>query len=826
QRLETEINFKDARKDSFKLIQWLQKQKELKPFIKGIKAFEVQPVPENKNPWGEKTPRKFLEEFYRAVSKKEFTFKAYPHFSRMAGWMILKSEIEGAALSNEMSLLSEIMLSRLAVSPEERSLVSIYQDTGLLRKLFSLELLPEDYTKVHSRRNELKPSRLIERYRSLKGSIQPTEANGMDALYNRALAFYKIAKKRENRMVQKTLGSLAAQKKTKAILITGGFHSGGLFEQFRQKGMAYIEITPRISTISGNSTYLNLMTLKENFEALRSQVQVYGPRIPAFLGASQISRPHTDAWIIHAVKNALSAFVKTDSEDDFLARFQKAFGTSPASRAHHFEVKRVNDHLGIELSDQKGPQSFVRHPKKRHEIFTISERRLEFQNEKFWNARAEIRGSDQAVRYKERWFDIPVGRQVLVRMTEEPLGYSAPHYLLVTPVTEELLRVSLSREHFEVSTENERGVKTILDPMRLIVMRPGRELKIRWREDAIPSVIREVTITKMGIREYGMRLRVSASSPAEMEEAYQKIRQEKLLVEPDNRLFPVDPGRYRYGHFTLDTLQHKDRPDLTWHRNQDGYFVRGRFQKNAALKEEESKGQGQDEPSRSEVRQVLADVLKQNKINPDEFKEVIYPAAGNYDGVLLAKLKTEAFPDIKTYHLISLSYQWGDAAERVKSKLLEFSAQDEPAEVFTYPKDYYRADLPLSSNGKRIWIDKGPGINNLMRQEKLYQTAVEKGHLRPGDIVLTVPSGGVLPYRWQNEIAKNVKVWDDDYWDNWRVSVVTEEDFEIIKSGKFIGQLRSDLRHQEIADKFYQEVSFYYRSLAYETSRSLKAPAG
>ncbi|HXV28038.1 MAG TPA: hypothetical protein VD913_03650, partial [bacterium] len=62
QRLETEINFKYARKDSLKLIQWLQKQKELKPFIKGIKAFEIQ-----------KSPRKFLEEFYRAASQKEFT---------------------------------------------------------------------------------------------------------------------------------------------------------------------------------------------------------------------------------------------------------------------------------------------------------------------------------------------------------------------------------------------------------------------------------------------------------------------------------------------------------------------------------------------------------------------------------------------------------------------------------------------------------------------------------------------------------------------------------------------------------------------------------
>lgn len=185
----------------------------------------------------------------------------------------------------------------------------------------------------------------------------------------------------------------------------------------------------------------------------------------------------------------------------------------------------------------------------------------------------------------------------------------------------------------------------------------------------------------------------------------------------------------------------------------------------------------------------LPDVLTRAGIQPDEFTELIYPGSGNYDNSLLAKLRQNVFSKIQAYHLISTSYQSEGAGETVRSNL-EKSIGVEGL-VFTYPEFYEMSQLHFKTSGHRIWIDKYPGRNGEMRlNQEIYKTAVRQGHLRAGDMILTVPEGA--PARvWKKQIAKDVSIPGDDTPQsrkNWVVSLVTEEDLAEISRG------RSELR--------------------------------
>ncbi len=399
QGLEDKINLEKARQDIRKLNHWLARHGVSMRLIQGVLRLDPLQKEKNQSRWKEETPRHFLEGLYREMSPKGFSFKHYPYFSQLAGVTILQNELEAAELLGETNRLTNLLLRQLAIKKEEREILSLYQDLLLLKKLFSLELVREDYKQVKRRVKQIQPSVLIQRLQALNPKVSaasPQTADhriflktttadrglpAVDLLFKRALAFYRTAREREEVIFQKTISKMKELKNLKAVLITGGFHSGGLLAQFKEKGISYVEITPHLSELTDHKTYQGIMTMQADFLTLHSNVQTYGPRILASFGASHISRPRTDAWIMTAARDAYSDFARQYSGENFLNRFQDEFGNSPAAQKHGFQLTRSGDSLSVLIQDEQGRKDFVRHPKNRNEIFTISDRRLDFKPE-------------------------------------------------------------------------------------------------------------------------------------------------------------------------------------------------------------------------------------------------------------------------------------------------------------------------------------------------------------------------------------------------------------------------------------------------------------
>ncbi len=283
EELEAELKGIDLTEEKTKLLQWAEKTKLDKNSLGALKEILDK---REQNLQKDVKPRAAMEHFYEAAAPKGFSFKDYPNLSKYFGTEILKSELNSSDLFAEVERLTARLLDQLAKTKEEKELLEIYQDYLLLTKLFMLELTRDEFIKLQKKENDLKPSTLIERIQKIaitknspetqQGNVAPVlEAKDVDHFYEEALNFYEIAHAREQVMFEKMLSKMKETGKTNAILVTGGFHSEGLKDQMKEKGISYAIVSPRISELTDDKTdktYEYVMTLRGLQRSETSQV--------------------------------------------------------------------------------------------------------------------------------------------------------------------------------------------------------------------------------------------------------------------------------------------------------------------------------------------------------------------------------------------------------------------------------------------------------------------------------------------------------------------------------------------------------------------------
>ena len=94
-----------------------------------------------------------FEDMVRALPK-DFRYGDYPNVNRFIGHLILQSELKPDRLMREMEGLAGEIAGNLAEKEEAREVLRLLKDYRLLKRLFALELTPEDYEAVMSRHPE------------------------------------------------------------------------------------------------------------------------------------------------------------------------------------------------------------------------------------------------------------------------------------------------------------------------------------------------------------------------------------------------------------------------------------------------------------------------------------------------------------------------------------------------------------------------------------------------------------------------------------------------------------------------------------------------
>jgi len=227
-------------------------------------------------------PRYLAERLVAATLEKGFSFEQYPYFSRLLEATMLQSELEAERLFSEIEQLFETLVRAVSDREGDLKVVGLTKEERLLERLLNLELTPKDYAKVNlSNQTERWLVRFLLEVESMNEKAHlggerliPENIEAVESIYGEALLFYRLAKEREEVMVEKILGQRTASSVERSasrtpheaerttgisVVITGGFHTDGLSRSFRKKRIPYTILTPRVTEKVSPEVYVSTL---------------------------------------------------------------------------------------------------------------------------------------------------------------------------------------------------------------------------------------------------------------------------------------------------------------------------------------------------------------------------------------------------------------------------------------------------------------------------------------------------------------------------------------------------------------------------------------
>lgn len=206
---------------------------------------------------------RLFEELVRRLPA-DFDYTRYPQVNLLIGHLILHSELEFDHLTVEMESLVDRIAQAMSLDEREREIIRLLRDYRLLSHLLALKLTPQEYDQALSRRENLHPQALMERFLAVNSEkrVQDLEfgnTHEIDPLFRKAFEFYAGAKERDQDMIENVEKILAGSPQAKAALITGGFHTGPFYRHFSTRGYRYVSVQPAVRDFSENTQYERLI---------------------------------------------------------------------------------------------------------------------------------------------------------------------------------------------------------------------------------------------------------------------------------------------------------------------------------------------------------------------------------------------------------------------------------------------------------------------------------------------------------------------------------------------------------------------------------------
>ncbi|MCB9799174.1 MAG: hypothetical protein H6757_00265 [Candidatus Omnitrophica bacterium] len=209
----------------------------------------------------------FLKEL---VDEYQIACKVSDKLNRQAQGHQKLRDLEGSKLSEDLDEYIHAVKESLFRNQEERNLDGESRRLFLMKKLIRLELSRSEW-------------------RELEGEMD----YALWTNFKDHIAFYQNARKRDEAMMKRLTSEmdhlqsgsklppaagLRRAGKT-AIMIAGGFHTQGLTEQFRQKGISYLLVRPKIEKLPEENLYRKQMSgdlsWKNYFKVQNGRVNLY-----------------------------------------------------------------------------------------------------------------------------------------------------------------------------------------------------------------------------------------------------------------------------------------------------------------------------------------------------------------------------------------------------------------------------------------------------------------------------------------------------------------------------------------------------------------------
>ncbi|HOW87061.1 MAG TPA: hypothetical protein P5561_03490 [Candidatus Omnitrophota bacterium] len=176
-----------------------------------------------------------LEELVRGGKIPEEKMLLYPEIKKLNRIYQLQDRISLEDLMSQIEILTGRVLEKLIKTTEEQALWDKTERFYLAERLLLLKAMPKD----------------LKIYENEKIALEPELAGiGLAEELVLSLDFYDTVKKRDDIFFEKIMNDPALAGNI--AVVTGGFHTDGLSQKFRESGISYITVAPDLGGASMN----------------------------------------------------------------------------------------------------------------------------------------------------------------------------------------------------------------------------------------------------------------------------------------------------------------------------------------------------------------------------------------------------------------------------------------------------------------------------------------------------------------------------------------------------------------------------------------------
>ena len=174
-------------------------------------------------------------------------------------------KIDFGILLKDIATCSHDVRIMLSESDAERQLVVLCKKIMLIKRLFSLKALKEEVQTYKSNVKDYSIEFIIDEINTLaaKNNVElPSTERVLNinaGILESINEFYALAEKRDKVMVDNLLAKMKENNQSVGVLVAGGYHSDGMKNLLKQKGISYITVTPNINSAACDVAYMDRM---------------------------------------------------------------------------------------------------------------------------------------------------------------------------------------------------------------------------------------------------------------------------------------------------------------------------------------------------------------------------------------------------------------------------------------------------------------------------------------------------------------------------------------------------------------------------------------
>jgi len=217
-----------------------------------------------------------------SAAKTKLDMSKYKNLVSYIQIVKLHDKVNPAELFFETDQLLSDIKEKAFRNVDERTFDLLLKNVKVTEKLLNLELTRDDLAYLKEHRTEIDAKKFLAQVKAeiTKLGLPIGLSSGVARITDHIAemeGFYKAAIERDTAIVENTLAKMEKEGQKAVILVTGGFHSKGIMEKFKAKGISYIVVSPRMTAKYDPAVYMSRMLNEET--AFEKLIQTAGTRL-------------------------------------------------------------------------------------------------------------------------------------------------------------------------------------------------------------------------------------------------------------------------------------------------------------------------------------------------------------------------------------------------------------------------------------------------------------------------------------------------------------------------------------------------------------------